>query len=478
MSSDILYTRTNGLQPNALDAKIYGEDEPIDDLVNSIRVHGIRTPLLILGDGTVLSGVRRLRAARQLGLETVPVYYSSLTDQDEIALAVIDCNKQREKTEAQKGREYIELERIERALAEKRAKAGRSADGTAGGRGRAKAAATFEVKSVISPRLRGDQQGTKPEPRGDIRTPPANSPRGSGEHRVVAAKRVGWGKKKAEEARKVIERAEATGDHHLIETMNTRSVHAAMQEMLAEEAAERGPDVPKLKAQALPWWSVAAPVDGMGLSGEADRLPGDVARQLYWFFTAVDERVVALNDWAGVALDAARHFQAQTDCWELTCHSYAPAPKHPAVKKFDYTQPPYLPPEAAGANLIFLDAPDWAPKGKGAAGLPLADYHDRLLAILGAAVKAAAPGGYAAVLISPTRQETGRLSHAAHLVVRFRAAPLRYQFTVQVERSGHDLAYARECREIRDDYRDLLLFQRPEAITPAMARAVAKKGKR
>jgi len=77
----------------------------------------VMTPLLVLRDGTIISGHRRWKAAKQLGLAYVPTTVSDLTDPLEIEQAVIESNRQREKTFSQKMNEARELERIERKRA-------------------------------------------------------------------------------------------------------------------------------------------------------------------------------------------------------------------------------------------------------------------------------------------------------------------------------------------------------------------------
>ena len=74
------------------------EDAAMDELVESIRVHGILSPLLARpkGDGyELVSGHRRRLAAQKLGLSTVPVLVREMTD-DEAVILMVDSNLQRE----------------------------------------------------------------------------------------------------------------------------------------------------------------------------------------------------------------------------------------------------------------------------------------------------------------------------------------------------------------------------------------------
>lgn len=70
----------------------------MDELVESIRVHGILSPLLARPKGEgyeLVSGHRRRLAAQKLGLSTVPVLVRKMTD-DEAVILMVDSNLQRE----------------------------------------------------------------------------------------------------------------------------------------------------------------------------------------------------------------------------------------------------------------------------------------------------------------------------------------------------------------------------------------------
>ena len=74
------------------------EDTAMDELVESIRVHGVLSPLLARPKGEcyeLVSGHRRRLAAQKLGLPTVPVLVREMTD-DEAVILMVDSNLQRE----------------------------------------------------------------------------------------------------------------------------------------------------------------------------------------------------------------------------------------------------------------------------------------------------------------------------------------------------------------------------------------------
>lgn len=78
------------------------DDEEMKSLIESIREYGILTPLVVSRQGRrgdviqLVSGHRRLHAAKELGLQVVPVSYATMT-LAEIEIAVVDSNLQREK---------------------------------------------------------------------------------------------------------------------------------------------------------------------------------------------------------------------------------------------------------------------------------------------------------------------------------------------------------------------------------------------
>ena len=102
------------LRENPLSLAIYGAEEDIADLVESVREHGILTPLLVREDGTIISGHRRFRAARQLGYEAVPCELIAFSSQEEEEIVLIAANKSRQKTAVQLLREG---ERMKEAVA-------------------------------------------------------------------------------------------------------------------------------------------------------------------------------------------------------------------------------------------------------------------------------------------------------------------------------------------------------------------------
>lgn len=75
------------------------DDEEMDRLVESIEEHGVMTPINVRpieGGYEVISGHRRIHAAKRAGLTTIPAIEMDMT-RDQAAVALVDSNLHREK---------------------------------------------------------------------------------------------------------------------------------------------------------------------------------------------------------------------------------------------------------------------------------------------------------------------------------------------------------------------------------------------
>ena len=75
------------------------DDEKMGDLIESIKENGILTPVIVRKDRDdlyqMISGHRRLHAAKKAGLETIPAIIKEMND-DEAIIYMVDSNLQRE----------------------------------------------------------------------------------------------------------------------------------------------------------------------------------------------------------------------------------------------------------------------------------------------------------------------------------------------------------------------------------------------
>lgn len=88
----------NQLQPNPFQPRDRIKKEDIQDLIKSIKTYGIIQPLVVghtPAGYQIIAGERRWRAAREAGLEEVPVSIKKTTPQQMLELALVE-NVQRE----------------------------------------------------------------------------------------------------------------------------------------------------------------------------------------------------------------------------------------------------------------------------------------------------------------------------------------------------------------------------------------------
>jgi ParB family chromosome partitioning protein len=111
LTGDIAYVKTMSILGNRFQPRQRFDETSLEDLKSSIKEKGVLQPILVrkYKDGyEVVAGERRLKAAKAIGLEQVPVIIKNVTDREAFVLALVE-NIQRE-----------ELNAIEEALGFKR----------------------------------------------------------------------------------------------------------------------------------------------------------------------------------------------------------------------------------------------------------------------------------------------------------------------------------------------------------------------
>ena len=107
--------------PTSLD--IYGADESVADLEQSIKEHGVIVPPSITPEGVILAGNRRCRAAKNIGLEEVPCIVVNLATKEEESIFIVESNRARVKTKSQLYNEAAKLREAYEALSKKKSAA-------------------------------------------------------------------------------------------------------------------------------------------------------------------------------------------------------------------------------------------------------------------------------------------------------------------------------------------------------------------
>lgn len=95
----ILMVPIENIVPNRLQPRKVFDHSDLEDLVESIKIHGVLQPLLVSdlpnGNYELITGERRLRASQIAGLTDVPVMIKNTDDQTRLELALIE-NLQRQ----------------------------------------------------------------------------------------------------------------------------------------------------------------------------------------------------------------------------------------------------------------------------------------------------------------------------------------------------------------------------------------------
>ena len=101
-SGNVAYVKTISILENRFQPRQNYDKEKLEELKASIKEKGVLQPILVrkYEQGyEVVAGERRLRAAKALGLEQVPVIIKNVTDREALVLALVE-NIQREELNA------------------------------------------------------------------------------------------------------------------------------------------------------------------------------------------------------------------------------------------------------------------------------------------------------------------------------------------------------------------------------------------
>lgn len=88
----------NSIIPSPYQPRLLFDDDRIDELMQTIRTHGIIQPIVVrVKNNTfeLIAGERRLRAVKKLGLDTIPAIVRDFNDSQAASIALIE-NLQRE----------------------------------------------------------------------------------------------------------------------------------------------------------------------------------------------------------------------------------------------------------------------------------------------------------------------------------------------------------------------------------------------
>ena len=83
----------NQIRPNPYQPRKEFDRKALEELSDSIRIHGIFTPLLVrkaVSGYDLIAGERRLRAAKMAGLETVPAISVEFTEEQMMEISILE----------------------------------------------------------------------------------------------------------------------------------------------------------------------------------------------------------------------------------------------------------------------------------------------------------------------------------------------------------------------------------------------------
>jgi ParB family chromosome partitioning protein len=104
----------DSILPNPSQPRTSIGSDDLSELSASIREHGILQPLVVSdgplpGQYFLVAGERRLRAARQAGLETVPIFIRQVTPQEQLELALVENLQRSDLTPLETAEAYHDL---------------------------------------------------------------------------------------------------------------------------------------------------------------------------------------------------------------------------------------------------------------------------------------------------------------------------------------------------------------------------------
>ena len=97
-SETIIEMKINSVEPNRNQPRKNFDDEKIDDLAESIKVHGVLQPIIVTKKGDyyqIIAGERRWRASKKAGLKTIPAIVRDYDEKKIREVALIE-NLQRQ----------------------------------------------------------------------------------------------------------------------------------------------------------------------------------------------------------------------------------------------------------------------------------------------------------------------------------------------------------------------------------------------
>ena len=432
---------TADLDPNPFSVSIYGDPgAEIDDLVESVRTHGVLVPLVVApgprrSGWEVLSGHRRLACARALGLAEVPCEVREVRGRAARRLAVLEYNRQRRKTFSQLMREADALETLYGAEALRRRTANLR---------------QFQnpADDPVADRLDSDGRAGRTDTR--------------------VARALGLGGKDLYRQARAVWRVACGGDPRALSGVaqldaGAKSIHAAYKDLRRRDHFSAG-----FRPTPYDVWSFKHD-RAFGVPHPGSIPPGIVAHTLH-YYTAPGATVVDPMAGGGTTLDVCQSMGRR-------CLAYDLHPVRPEIVLNDVNNG--FPSEARGCDLIFCDPPYHTMLARryaadGVANAPLTGWIDFLNRLAHACFASLRPGGFVALLVANQTEKDlpagfGYLDHAFYGYSALTGAGFFPERRVSCPMDGAYLPQhvkrARDGGRMLGQVRDLLVMRKPgEAV--------------
>ena len=105
----------DNINPGRFQPRANFDETKLEELTNSIQMHGIISPILVrelgLNKYEVIAGERRLRASKKAGLKTIPCLVDQKKDQDALESALIEDLQREDLNAVEEARGYDRLKR-------------------------------------------------------------------------------------------------------------------------------------------------------------------------------------------------------------------------------------------------------------------------------------------------------------------------------------------------------------------------------
>lgn len=114
MTQTIQKLPTNNLQTNPFQPRDKVKKEEIEELVESIRIHGILEPIVVAETPAgyqIIAGERRWRAAKIVGLQEVPVFIKKTNPQGMLEMAIVENVQRYDLNPIERAQSFQRLER-------------------------------------------------------------------------------------------------------------------------------------------------------------------------------------------------------------------------------------------------------------------------------------------------------------------------------------------------------------------------------